>query len=373
MDLGLSSVSSLPALSGMDSFALRAGGASSKEKILSQETQNAFAAQLAQAAKISSQEATPIVRQSMAILPENAAQGLPVQKEESANETEGAGKKTAAPEIARSWRMEGAEEETKVQETELGWDDFLDLINPLQHIPVLGTIYREITGDEIKPSVQIAGNMLFGAATGSLVISTIAGIASAIYEENTGQEPTVQIAQAIWGDDVVSGPSKEAGYAGSTTTNETVQMGVAQTAMPSVQTKMAAHEAKPPESEKRSPALFASAAGAPKPAEGTPSDRKDNVRYMRIGDKLFVHPAQKGIALNDAADGEKETKKASASIAEKNVDGPTLAAMMHGQAEAKAAGQSLPPALVQDMMLMALDKYKTAQAFSSEPDETLMQ
>ncbi|MDP6473864.1 MAG: hypothetical protein QF894_03030 [Alphaproteobacteria bacterium] len=30
-----------------------------------------------------------------------------------------------------------------------GFDDFLDLINPLQHIPIISTIYREITGDTI--------------------------------------------------------------------------------------------------------------------------------------------------------------------------------------------------------------------------------
>jgi len=46
------------------------------------------------------------------------------------------------------------------------FDDFLDIINPLQHLPVISTIYRHITGDTIKPLEQIAGDTLFGGLTG---------------------------------------------------------------------------------------------------------------------------------------------------------------------------------------------------------------
>ena len=35
--------------------------------------------------------------------------------------------------------------------------DFLDIINPLQHIPVISTIYRSLTGDKIDPGSRIAG------------------------------------------------------------------------------------------------------------------------------------------------------------------------------------------------------------------------
>ena len=35
--------------------------------------------------------------------------------------------------------------------------DFLDIINPLQHIPLVSTIYRKITGDTIDPASRIAG------------------------------------------------------------------------------------------------------------------------------------------------------------------------------------------------------------------------
>lgn len=39
----------------------------------------------------------------------------------------------------------------------LNFWDFLDIINPLQHIPVISTIYRQITGDEIGAAAKVIG------------------------------------------------------------------------------------------------------------------------------------------------------------------------------------------------------------------------
>ena len=60
-------------------------------------------------------------------------------------------------------------------EVELKFGDFLDLINPLQHIPIVGTIYRTITGDEIGGPAKILGGMLFGGPIGfiSAIFDTI--------------------------------------------------------------------------------------------------------------------------------------------------------------------------------------------------------
>ncbi|HEY5237121.1 MAG TPA: hypothetical protein VIJ62_01970 [Rhizomicrobium sp.] len=46
------------------------------------------------------------------------------------------------------------------------FDDLLDIVNPLQHIPIVSTIYRAITGDTIHPFEQIAGDTLYGGALG---------------------------------------------------------------------------------------------------------------------------------------------------------------------------------------------------------------
>lgn len=47
--------------------------------------------------------------------------------------------------------------------------DIIDIINPLQHIPVVSSIYRKITGDIIAPSMQIAGDALYGGPIGAAV------------------------------------------------------------------------------------------------------------------------------------------------------------------------------------------------------------
>ncbi len=59
----------------------------------------------------------------------------------------------------------------------------LDVINPLQHMPVVGSLYREITGDEISQAASIAGGALFGGPIG-LASAT----ANAIFEQASGND-----------------------------------------------------------------------------------------------------------------------------------------------------------------------------------------
>lgn len=61
--------------------------------------------------------------------------------------------------------------------------DLLDVINPLQHIPVVNTLYQELTGDKIGVGARLAGGTLFGGSIG-LVASAI----GCIIEEETGDD-----------------------------------------------------------------------------------------------------------------------------------------------------------------------------------------
>ncbi len=45
--------------------------------------------------------------------------------------------------------------------------DLIDLVNPLHHIPVVGQVYRRLTGDVIDPAMRIAGGALFGGPLGA--------------------------------------------------------------------------------------------------------------------------------------------------------------------------------------------------------------
>ena len=49
--------------------------------------------------------------------------------------------------------------------------DVIDLINPLHHLPVVGNIYRKITGDVIAPALRIAGGALFGGPLGAAFVA----------------------------------------------------------------------------------------------------------------------------------------------------------------------------------------------------------
>lgn len=75
------------------------------------------------------------------------------------------------------------------------FDDVLDTFNPLHHIPIVGTIYRGLSGDTIGGAAQIIGGALFGGPIGA-----IAGAASAIISRQTGQSPTEVVMSAFNGD-----------------------------------------------------------------------------------------------------------------------------------------------------------------------------
>ena len=64
--------------------------------------------------------------------------------------------------------------------------DFLDTVNPLQHIPVLSSAYRAISGDTISPTSNIAGGTLYGGIFGGL--AALAGSMLDILQ-GAGSEP----------------------------------------------------------------------------------------------------------------------------------------------------------------------------------------
>ncbi|HEB79307.1 MAG TPA: hypothetical protein ENI79_02385 [Rhodospirillales bacterium] len=60
--------------------------------------------------------------------------------------------------------------------------DLIDVVNPLQHIPIFSAIYRNLTGDTMDPASKIAGGALFGGPIGAA-----ASLAGVILKEATGK------------------------------------------------------------------------------------------------------------------------------------------------------------------------------------------
>ncbi|MGH1398588.1 MAG: hypothetical protein ACRBCT_05175 [Alphaproteobacteria bacterium] len=69
--------------------------------------------------------------------------------------------------------------DTQNKEFTLG--DLVDMVNPLHHVPILGTAYREITGDTIKPIGKIMGGAVYGGPLGAA-----SGIIDIVVENETG-------------------------------------------------------------------------------------------------------------------------------------------------------------------------------------------
>ena len=86
-----------------------------------------------------------------------------------------------APEVASASGAAGADVET--EENEFSFSDFLDVINPLQHIPVVSTLYRAITGDEISAPARVFGGTLYGGPAGF-----VGAVANLLVDEVAGQD-----------------------------------------------------------------------------------------------------------------------------------------------------------------------------------------
>jgi hypothetical protein len=66
---------------------------------------------------------------------------------------------------------------------EFGFVDFFDMVNPLQHIPLVNLAYRKITGDTIKPISTVMGGALFGGPLGAA-----GGLVNVIIAEEAGRD-----------------------------------------------------------------------------------------------------------------------------------------------------------------------------------------
>jgi len=88
--------------------------------------------------------------------------------------------------------------------------DILDAINPLQHIPVVSTIYRAVTGDTLGNASRVVGDGLYGG-----VIGVIAGLVDVSVIENTGKDIGGNIMSALGLDDAPTAPQSASAYSPS--------------------------------------------------------------------------------------------------------------------------------------------------------------
>jgi len=79
---------------------------------------------------------------------------------------------------------------------DFSFHDVLDTLNPLQHLPVIGTLYRWITGDQPGDIARVFGDGIYG---GPLGFAT--GMLNVAVKEDTGKDPGEMVLSLLSGDD----------------------------------------------------------------------------------------------------------------------------------------------------------------------------
>ena len=74
--------------------------------------------------------------------------------------------------------------------------DLLDIVNPLQHFPVISTLYRHFTGDEIGIPEKVAGDTLYGG-----VLGLFASLGDVLFQQITGKNVGDTVLAMVMGDD----------------------------------------------------------------------------------------------------------------------------------------------------------------------------
>lgn len=98
-----------------------------------------------------------------------------------------------------AWRRELGHD--SASDGDFTFDDFIDIINPLQHIPVVSTLYRQISGDEISAPARVFGGTLFGGPSGFL-----SAVANVFFDEVAGQDIGETMIALVTGEDAAGEP-----------------------------------------------------------------------------------------------------------------------------------------------------------------------
>jgi hypothetical protein len=256
--------------------------------------------------------------------------------------------------------------------------DFVDIVNPLQHIPVVSTVYRELTGDTIKGVSRVIGGGLYGG-----VIGLVAGIGSAIIAETTGKDPGEHLMAMLTG----SGDETPA-HAGNTAIAEATPPSAA-TASQAAATPASPSSTPAQPTPAPTPAPIKTAMAEPAAAGEIlmPAARAAAPAQRRLGEpeaRSFAVPKRtpgllpKPVSMVPTGPVAKVDKtpvqRAAAQLASERASTKLTAsqAQPEPQGEARTLGQAqnqtaawppggsakVPPELVADMMMNALDKYK---------------
>lgn len=226
--------------------------------------------------------------------------------------------------------------------------DALDIINPLHHVPVVGTLYRALTGDELAPGSRILGGTLFGGIGGF-----VTAMANAIVEDQTGSDIGDKVLAFFQGD---APPHQNLAASNAIPTAGEPAAAVApQTPSPPPAARTIPIFAGPPRALEKPP-LETSAGGKPAAGQDDPTEALIRARAAVPASRrsgIAGLPPERPMAPRQPAAGGGATLVAA--VAQQETPAPKPAAT---PAVAGAETPSAPPADVTVLMRDALDKYQ---------------
>lgn len=193
-----------------------------------------------------------------------------------------------------------------------GISDLIDIVNPLQHIPGVSTVYRAMTGDEISPGARLAGGTLYGGPLGFA-----SALADNVSEDLTGRDVAGSMVAAFTGEPDAVDPDMDGGaLAEADTSPDTASFDPAMIAPaagaqgPAAQmAAQSAVQSEPPPRSQASPLMAAQPVGSPFAAQPSGNSPMAVLRppgaptvLNRVhGQQLDVGPTPVSAPVNPAA------------------------------------------------------------------------
>ncbi|WP_420402918.1 hypothetical protein [Nisaea sp.] len=234
-----------------------------------------------------------------------------------------------------------------------GFDDFIDIVNPLQHLPFISTLYRELTGDGIAPAARMAGGTLYGGPAGM-----VASVANVFVEAEAGADIGGTVIARLSGDQTPTPAAAEPELALPSGTQ------LAEAPAGAVEQAAATGLDELPSPQALAAYAQASALGMPGRSNG-PVDWSSGVvtPKQESGPSLQSVTGRGLDALIRESQAKTATRKRGPSLP--SLTEPGLKNRSAGRVETASSGQLSPPANrggLADWMMKALDKYETMKA-----------
>ncbi len=263
-------------------------------------------------------------------------------------------------------------------EAEMSFGDFLDIINPLQHIPIVNTIYREITGDTIKPSSKVIGGILFGGPLGG-----IASIANAVVEQAQGKDIGGQVMASLGFGGDGGGAQPPAGSSGATAVAALPDHAAGSSAPAPAEPPVRAAMAETPLTAAAATAALhgagrdgLAAAGAPHPSRMPARDTPLANSLMAKHSAVKPQPTAVGFAATAVPSGQRKTADVPAPAPAAHPDAaPAAAPVAAPVAGAPAANSNafapVTPDMLSETMMRNLAKYEQGRRAAQAPAPSL--